>query len=63
MELKYKLAQSHNTKIIEGTCLARELEERDANFPDQNVQHYSVTSLETASSLDNGPSCSWGAVG
>ena len=28
----------------------------DANFPDQNVQRHSVTSLEAARSLANGPS-------
>ena len=28
----------------------------DANFPDQNVQLHSVTSIETARSLANGPS-------
>ena len=27
----------------------------DANFPDQNVQRHSMTSLETAGSLANGP--------
>ena len=40
---------------IEGACLAREREESDANFPDQNVQRLSVTSLETERSLANGP--------
>ena len=36
-------------------------EETDANFPDQNVQLHSVTSIETARSLANGPS--WGRGG
>ena len=37
---------------LEGACLAREREESDANFPDQNVKRrHSVTSLETARSL------------
>ena len=36
------------------------LKESDANFPDQNVQRCSVTSLETARSLANGPS--WGLL-
>ena len=39
--------------------LAREREESDAKFPDQNVQD--ATSLETARSLANGPS--WGGGG
>ena len=39
----------------------KEREETDANFPDQNVQRHSVTSLETARSLANGPS--WGEGG
>ena len=38
-----------------------EWEETDANFPNQNVQRHSVTSLETARSLANGPS--WGCGG
>ena len=33
-----------------------ECKETDANFPDQNVQRHSVTSLGTARSLSNGPS-------
>ena len=41
---------------MEGACLAREREESDVNFPDQNVQRHSVTLLETARSLANGPS-------
>ena len=41
---------------IKGACLAREREESDANFPDQNVQRHCVTSLETARSLVNYPS-------
>ena len=32
-----------------------EYEETDANFSDQNVQRHSVTSLENARSLANGP--------
>ena len=40
---------------------AREREQSDANFPYQNVQRHSVTSLETALSLANGPS--WGREG
>ena len=31
--------------------------ETDANFRDQNVQRHSMTSLETARPLANGPSC------
>ena len=38
-----------------------ECKETDANFPDQNVQRHSVTSLGTALSLANGPS--WGGGG
>ena len=41
--------------------LAREREESDANFPDQNVQRHGVTSLETTRLLANGPS--WGGGG
>ena len=48
---------------MEGTCLAREREESDANFPEQNVQCHSVTSLETACSLPNGLSWGGGAEG
>ena len=33
----------------------KRMEESDANFPDQNVQRHSVTSLKTACSLANGP--------
>ena len=36
-------------------------EESDENFPHQNVQRHSLTSLETARSLANGPS--WGGGG
>ena len=39
---------------LRGVCLARKREESDANFPDQNMQRHSVTSLETARSLDRG---------
>ena len=35
----------------------------DANFPDQNVQRHSVTSLETVRSLANDPSWSVGGGG
>ena len=41
--------------------MAREREESDAKFPDQNVQRHGVTTLETARSLANGPS--WGEGG
>ena len=52
------LPQSHNSKI-EGACLTKEREESDANsFPTIVWQRHSVTSLETARSLANGPS--WG---
>ena len=37
--------------LIEGACLAKEREESDASFPDQNVQRHSVTSHGTARSL------------
>ena len=42
-------------------AFARKREETDANFPDQNVQRHSVTSLDTALSLGNGTS--WGGGG
>ena len=44
--------------LIEGACLARERKESDAILPDRSVQRHSVTSLEIARSLANGPS--WG---
>ena len=48
---------THRVIILNrGSCLAREREESDANFPEQNVQRHRVTSLETACSLANGPS-------
>ena len=46
-----------STQCAEGL---REREESFANFPDQNVQCHSVTSLETARSLTNSPS--WGVL-
>ena len=39
-----------------------ELEESDANFPDQHVQRHSVTSLETACSLANSHNFAEGEV-
>ena len=48
---------------MEGACLAREREESDAILPDRSVQRHSVTSLETARSLANGPSWGEGAEG
>ena len=40
----------------------RRTEKSDADFPDQNVQCHSVTSLETARSLANGPSWEGGGL-
>ena len=40
--------------LLEGACLHNRMQ-TDANFPDQNVQRHSVTSLEAARSLANGP--------
>ena len=52
----------HRAIILNKTkCLQREREESDANFPVQNVQRHSMTSLVTARSLANGPS--WGGGG
>ena len=39
-----------------GECLAKEREESDGIFPDRSVQRHSVTSLDTARLLANGPS-------
>ena len=48
--------QSHNTTRESMPSQQNTQEETDANFPDQNVQRHSVTSLETARSLANDPS-------
>ena len=46
----------HRVKILlDRACVTIEYEETDANFPDQNVQRHSMTSLETARSLANVP--------
>ena len=49
--------------ITEGARLAKEREESDAILPDRSVQRHSVTSLETARSLANGPSWRGGLKG
>ena len=41
--------------LLERACLHNRIEETDANFPDQNVQRHSVTSLDAAPPLANGP--------
>ena len=48
--------------ITEGARLAKEREESDAILPDRSVQRHSVTSLETARSLANGPSWRGGGI-
>ena len=49
--------------LPQGRKTSRERKENYANFPNQNVQRHSVTSLENARSLDNGPSWGGGAEG
>ena len=64
MFIKKQVHCNHRVIILNrGTiCLAKEREETDANFPDQNVQRHSVTSLETAHLLVNEVSFADGEV-
>ena len=41
--------------LLERACLHNRIGRNDVNFPYQNVQRHSMTSLETARSLANGP--------